>query len=162
MITGLVLLEAALGIEIAGAGIAASGQQHHLVATGLPCRVDRVPDDGAAQALATLQVFVLAPPASLRGVWSGPLVLDADERELWVVNTDSGSVSVVDVERRAKVAEISVGERPRTITLSPDGGKAWVACQGEDMVVAIDVATRALTARHKVGTDPFGGVVKTR
>jgi YVTN family beta-propeller protein len=45
---------------------------------------------------------------------------------------------------------------------SPDSSKLYVMNSGSGDVAVIDVKSRAVVARHKVGTDPFGGALKAR
>ena len=49
-----------------------------------------------------------------------------DGQELWVVNAASNDVSVIDLVSDQLVAHIEVGDNPRGIVLSPEGGTAYV------------------------------------
>src|SRR5262245_65096968 len=44
----------------------------------------------------------------------------------------------MDVAKRALVAQVTVGTRPRGIAFTPDGAKAYVACERADTVYVID------------------------
>ena len=52
--------------------------------------------------------------------------LSADGRRLWVTNSASNDVSVVDTVSRNGLAHIEVGAFPEGIALSPDGQRAYV------------------------------------
>ena len=45
--------------------------------------------------------------------------------------------------------------------LSADSTKLYVMNSGEGDVAVIDLAAKKVTARHKVGVNPFGGAVRT-
>ncbi len=54
----------------------------------------------------------------------------------------------------ARVREIPLGRVPRGIAVTPDGGSAWVALNGEDAVVRVDLARGVVSARHATGPQP--------
>jgi len=76
--------------------------------------------------------------------------------ELYVTCSGSDSVAVVDVRRRMKVAEISVGRQPDDVTFTPDGERAFVTNMFDDSVSVIDVASRRVTRTFAVGDEPHG------
>src|ERR1700732_3494906 len=48
----------------------------------------------------------------------------------YVSNEDDGTVTVIDTQRRAAIATIAVGKRPRGLVLSHDGAHLYVAVSG--------------------------------
>ncbi len=95
--------------------------------------------------------------------------------EVWALNRDNNSVSVVDVDAGTVLAEISVGVFPRSIAFNADGSKALVANQRGNVAITanfispftgaeirgsvsvIDVATRTVEQTlTSVGTEPYG------
>ncbi|WP_166260723.1 malectin domain-containing carbohydrate-binding protein [Marinobacter salicampi] len=64
------------------------------------------------------------------------------EDRVWVVNPDNNSVSLVVNDQR--VAEVVVGAKPSSITLSADGSQAWVTNKAEATVSVIDTAIQAV------------------
>jgi YVTN family beta-propeller protein len=62
---------------------------------------------------------------------------------LYVANTASNSVSVVDTATHAVVATIPVGDRPASVSISPDSTTAWVA-NADGTVSVIDTFTNAV------------------
>jgi YVTN family beta-propeller protein len=68
-----------------------------------------------------------------------------DGSELWVLNSGSNDISVIDTELRIGVAHIRVGANPRGIVLSPDGGHAYVNNTLDGTVSVIDTATAQVT-----------------
>lgn len=70
----------------------------------------------------------------------------------YVANIGSGSVTVIDIETKAKLADIAVGGRPEGIALSPDGRWLWVGDLAEPVVHVVDTKAREIVT--KVGVDP--------
>ena len=62
-------------------------------------------------------------------VGKGPngLALSHDESQLYVVNFNSDTLSVVDIATRKVVKTVTVGSQPTKVTLSGDGAQAYVA-----------------------------------
>lgn len=89
---------------------------------------------------------------------SSPIALTSDDKQVWSVNPDNDSVSVINVEGDAntKLAEIPVGDEPQCVAITPDDKTAYVTNQIDGTVSVIDVATRVVTKTIKVGTEPFG------
>lgn len=54
----------------------------------------------------------------------------------------------------ARVREVALGRVPRGIALTPDGGSAWVALNGEDAVVRVDLVRGVVTGRIATGPQP--------
>ncbi|MGC2720581.1 MAG: YncE family protein, partial [Candidatus Acidiferrales bacterium] len=67
--------------------------------------------------------------------------------EIWGVSTDGGYAWVIDARSGRLAAKIQVGALPYAIDFSPDGKRAYVAASGANVVVAIDTASRQVTAR---------------
>jgi virginiamycin B lyase len=80
-------------------------------------------------------------------VGDGPRFLAIGEDAVWVMNQGAGSVSRVDVGG-AVVASIAVSDVPiRGGDIAVGGGSVWVRVE-QDLVVRIDPATNAVTARY--------------
>ncbi len=77
-------------------------------------------------------------PVSLR-------VRPGHEDEVWVVNSLSDNVNVVDLTLGMVVATIHVGDEPADIEFTADGSKAYVSIGEEDKIVVLDATTRAIT-----------------
>lgn len=102
----------------------------------------------------------------------------ADQTHVWAANRDNNTVSLVDVDGGTVLAEIPVGEKPRSVSLSADGTLLFVANQRGNIpitanavtgfppnadagtVTVIDTATRSvLTTIGNVGVEPYGVAV---
>jgi YVTN family beta-propeller protein len=72
---------------------------------------------------------------------------------------NSGSVSVVDLEKKAEVKSIRTGLHPSGIALSNDGNILYVACANSDIISVINTETDEVTdtiSVHKKGEMLFG------
>lgn len=103
---------------------------------------------------------VPAPPPLRPGQSSKSLALHANR--LVTVNSDSGSVTVVDVAAGDVLAEIAVGEDPRTVAITPDGSRALVTLRGDHALAVVDLESLALAETFPVGHMPYGVVTDGR
>src|SRR5262245_43190134 len=90
------------------------------------------------------------------------VALGPKEREAYVVNGASGTVSVVSlVGERAHevVAELAVGTEPRGCATTPSGRRLFVANYTEGTVSVIDTKTRTVLGKVPVGGNPFAVAV---
>lgn len=90
------------------------------------------------------------------------MAIAPDGKELWVVNQDHGSVTALrildKVPHLAKIAEIGVGRRPRTLAFSPDGVKVYVTGQWSHSLAVVDRVKKAPERFVALGwgTQPYG------
>jgi YVTN family beta-propeller protein len=79
---------------------------------------------------------------------------------LWVANTDNHSVSVFDLATNARVAEINVGQRPRTLAVAGNG-RVWVVNGGSATISLINTGTLAVvqTVTLPAASQPWGVVM---
>src|SRR6266496_1641069 len=80
----------------------------------------------------------------------------ASAQTVFVVNSGSGNVSVIQAASNTVIDTVPVGVRPMHAEVSPDGRRVYVSNQGSDTVSVIDVASRAVVATIPVGHSPFG------
>ncbi len=101
---------------------------------------------------------------------SSSLALTSDDAQLWVVNADSDSVSLLDAKARTLTAEIALGTAPpavdpvtmrfdpkvspRALAILPGNAKVYVAGQRADTVYVVDAASRSVSAKIAVGAEP--------
>jgi YVTN family beta-propeller protein len=98
-------------------------------------------------------------PAPLSGPQSSSAVaLTPDGRLVMAVNPDSDSVSIVDTGSLQLLAEVAVGDDPRTLAVTPSGTHAVVANHAGASVSAIDLSSFEEVARWPVGPMPYGVV----
>ncbi|MGI8601766.1 MAG: YncE family protein [Verrucomicrobiales bacterium] len=125
-------------------------------------RVTLTVSDGADAAVDTTIVHVLAPRTVVAPTKSSILALSPSEDELWVANPDSGSVSVLGItpEGAARLAEVPVGRRPRTLAFSPNGTRVYVACQEANQLWVLERSGKVVR-KLAVGHEPYGVAVAT-
>jgi hypothetical protein len=81
-----------------------------------------------------------------------------DGRYIWTYDYPGDRVQVLAIDPKAvRVARTIDTERrgpAHSLMLTPDGGTAWVNAAGADLLVAVDVASGAVTGEVKTGTFP--------
>src|SRR5215813_6978242 len=89
---------------------------------------------------------------------SSPIAVTPDNNFVWVVNTDSDSVSVINVQNDAnqKVAEIEVGDEPNNLAITPNGQTVYVTNTISGTVSVISTASRQVVGTISAGTEPYG------
>lgn len=84
------------------------------------------------------------------------ITVSPDGQTIYVVNTGSGSVSVVDASTDCVIGTFAVGHRPYGIATTPDGGHAYVANGGDGTVSVIELPLGPIVGTIRVGNDPHG------
>ena len=92
------------------------------------------------------EVAVGAEPRSVAALPSKPWV--------YVANTVSGTVSVIDVEDYSTVTTIDVGTEPWAVVTSPNGSRVYVANANDNAVQVIDTDSNDVIATIPVGRSP--------
>lgn len=69
---------------------------------------------------------------------SNPIILSPDQTRLYVANTTSGTVSVLNATSLASIATVTVGVEPVGLAVRPDGLQVWVSNHVSDSVSVID------------------------
>jgi YVTN family beta-propeller protein len=82
------------------------------------------------------------------------VALSPDDKVAYVTNGISGTVSVVDLQRRRVVKTISVGTEPRGCALTPNGHWLFVANHTEGTVSVIDTSSNTEVSRVAIGRNP--------
>jgi YVTN family beta-propeller protein len=98
--------------------------------------------------------MILSFLAVLLALAAGPVSAGADE--LYVSNTHSGTISVIDTGRDEVVATVALGGGvPNRIVLTPDGTQAWAIHDKSRVISVVDVAARKVLRRVKIGDWPY-------
>ncbi|MBC7877876.1 MAG: beta-propeller fold lactonase family protein [Anaerolineales bacterium] len=89
---------------------------------------------------------------------SSPIAISDDDALLVVVNNLNDSITVINVagDANAKIAEITVGDEPRSVVLTPDKQRAYITNQASATVSVIDLTTNQKTQDIPVGVEPYG------
>ncbi len=86
---------------------------------------------------------------------SGSLALSSDDSLLYAVDTDNGTVTVLDTKTDSKVATVKVGEQPARIVVGADD-TLYVTNRGSNSVSVIRKGDWKQAAQIAVGTEPVG------
>jgi YVTN family beta-propeller protein/VCBS repeat-containing protein len=84
------------------------------------------------------------------GTWS---------RAVYVTNSGSNTVSVIETLNYTVAATIPVGSNPTGVAVSADGTRVYVANKASNTVSVIDAASKTVIATVPVGTNPVGVAV---
>jgi len=96
------------------------------------------------------------------GKGAGRMAVSTDGRYAASTHSDSEDVAIIDAAAKTMLATVKIGKGPGFPVFSPDSTKLYVLESGMGDVVVVDLKTMAVAARHKIGTDPFGGGLKIR
>jgi YVTN family beta-propeller protein len=109
-----------------------------------------------------LRIFAGAGQSSLiahfstGGNDSRSVVVSPDGDRIYVTNSATNNVSVIDAVTNAILTYIPVGEMPWGAAATPDGKFVYVANQSDNTVAVIATASNTVTKTIAVGTKPYG------
>ncbi len=83
------------------------------------------------------------------------LVVTPDKSRAFVSNMQSGTVSVLDLVKMTKIADLSAGTEPEGLAITPDGATIWVADRQSDRLHIFDTATLKELDEIKTGKFPI-------
>ena len=81
-----------------------------------------------------------------------PIILGPGGRLLYVANTTSHSVSVVDTVSSQELLQIPVGIEPGSLAVRPDGAELWCSNHVSDSVSVIDIRAGSVSRFEVVAT----------
>ena len=94
------------------------------------------------------------------GKGAGRMAVSANGRYAASTHSDSQDVAIIDASAKTILSTVTIGKGPGFPVFSPDSTKLYVMESGMGDVVVIDLKTMNVAARHKIGTDPFGGGIR--
>jgi len=68
---------------------------------------------------------------------SGPIIVDEQRRQVWVVNPDNNSVAVINADTLTLLQEIEVCAQPTSVALD-NQAHVWLSCRSDDSVWILD------------------------
>ncbi|MGB0371188.1 MAG: Ig-like domain-containing protein [Opitutales bacterium] len=103
-------------------------------------------------------VVITNPLDAFSPTYSSTIAYNDGDGFSYNVNPDNDTVTVIDVSNGNKVAEIPVGENPRTLTIAPDGQTVWVANGNGASISVIDTASLTVSRTIDLprASQPFG------
>jgi YVTN family beta-propeller protein len=87
---------------------------------------------------------------------SNRVKLTPDGQFALVSDLDAGELVVIDAPGRKVVKRVALGKNPEGILMPPDGGRAYVAVNGDNFVAAVDLKTWTVTKKIEAGRGPDG------
>jgi hypothetical protein len=104
-------------------------------------------------ATVTTNIFIIAryTPTAPLATASAEIIYDPGRGKVWCVNPDSDTVSRINATTLAKELEITVGSKPRSLALEPDGIALWIVCEKSDELWALNPSSGALILRTNLG-----------
>ena len=107
--------------------------------------------------IAALLAVLAVSPASA-GSSNSLMDVSPDGKRLLVANTDSGTVSIVDLAARESVAELPAGDHPEGTAWAGNGPIGLVTVYGDDTVLFVDADQKKVVHTLKVDDEPYGVV----
>jgi YVTN family beta-propeller protein len=92
------------------------------------------------------------------GASPAQLAVSPDRRSVYVANTGSDTVSVINSDRNTVAGTIALprASRPMGVALSPSGRYLYTADGGANRVSVLDTRSRRVVTSVRVGTQPLG------
>src|SRR3954467_4900812 len=87
---------------------------------------------------------------------SNRIKLTPDGKFALVSDLDGGELVVLDAPARKEIKRIALGKMPEGILIAPDGGRAFVAVNGDNHVAVVDLKTWQVTSTIQTGSGPDG------
>jgi YVTN family beta-propeller protein len=101
-------------------------------------------------------LMLMASSLGVAGASNSLMDVTPNGKSLLVANNDSGTVTLIDLEKQEKVREIKVGKKPEGVTWIGDGPLAAVTLYHEMAVVIVDTATGKIEKTIKTPAEPYG------
>ena len=138
---------------------ASANTSHSFAQPGLYVVKLTTTDDSQEKSLLFTQA-IYAPQTARRPTSSSNMAYETrtgNNSRVWVVNQDNDTVSVFDAATNAKLSEIAVGSKPRSIAIAPNGN-VWVTNKGAATLSIINPTTLAVvqTVNLPYASQPFG------
>jgi YVTN family beta-propeller protein len=87
---------------------------------------------------------------------SNRVKLTPDGKFALVSDLDAGELVIVDAAARKEIKRVPLGKAPEGVLIPPDGGRAYVAVNGDNFVAVIDLKTWSVNRKIDAGRGPDG------
>lgn len=94
--------------------------------------------------------------SSLAGDSNSLIDISPDGKQLLVANTDSGTVSIVDLKARKSLCELPAGDHPEGAAWAGNSGIGLITVYGDNVVLFIDTKKQEVTDILPVDNEPYG------
>ena len=106
--------------------------------------------------------LLIASSVSLAGTSNSLMDVTPNGKSLIVANNDSGTVTLIDLDKKEAVREIKVGKKPEGVTWIGNGPLAAVTLFHESAIVIIDTSTGKIEKTIKTAAEPYGIVADAK
>ena len=106
--------------------------------------------------------LLLASSAVFAGTSNSLMDVTPTGKYLIVANNDSGTVTLLDLDKKEAVREIKVGKKPEGVAWIGDGPLAAVTLYHEKAVVIIDTLTGKIVKTIPTAAEPYGIVTDAK
>ncbi|MBN2356040.1 beta-propeller fold lactonase family protein, partial [candidate division KSB1 bacterium] len=79
-----------------------------------------------------------------------------DGSKIYMTNSQSDNVNVIDIKNSTVITTIPTGEKPWGVSVTPDGLKVLVSNKGDNSVSVINAASNTVIETISVGEQPWG------
>jgi uncharacterized protein (TIGR03437 family) len=83
------------------------------------------------------------------------MVMDGARQRVYIANSGLNRVEIYDIGERRLLPPIKVGQLPRSLAMTPDGGTLYVAGTGGETISIVDLQTLRVTGRVRFPPLPF-------
>jgi YVTN family beta-propeller protein len=128
---------------------------HGIISLPQPNQVGIVTDMGNDLSVVNVDTGVVEKQISTQQDFSHMLVHHPFKPLIYVVNVNSGSVSVIDVELDKVIKIVPCSKRAEGIDITQDGSELWVTNVKENFISVINTKTYKTTARVDTGKEPL-------
>ena len=114
-------------------------------------------DDVGAHVVREFVQAVHHPLTATPPTVSMSIAYEGNRDRVWNVNPDNDTATVFDALTEVKIAEVAVGQRPRSVAVVPDG-RIWVANQqsASTSIIAPDTLQVVQTVNLPAASQPYG------
>jgi len=121
-------------------------------AVNIPAQIRAFQNSRDTEARAGLRLMPASPVASDGLV---DMVMDAPRMRLYIANAGLNRVEIFDMRSGEFLAPVKVGQLPRSLALTPDGGTLYVANSGGESISIIDTGKLSLSGHVRFPALPF-------
>ncbi|MBI4892640.1 MAG: hypothetical protein HY821_18590 [Acidobacteria bacterium] len=83
------------------------------------------------------------------------MAVDNARQRLYIANAGLNRIEVFDMQAKAFLPPIKVGQRPRSVAIAPGGGYLWVANSGGESIYLVDLDSFEVVRKIKFPALPF-------
>src|SRR5262249_26901959 len=114
------------------------------------------------QRILGIGILIFIASASLAGTSNSLIDVAPSGKALIACNNDSGTITLIDLDKKESVREIKVGKKPEGVTWIGDGPLVAVTLYHEKAVVIVNTETGKVEKRIDTAAEPYGIVADAK